>query len=321
MAREYPMGLATREAYGQTLVKLGHEDPNVVVLDADLSKSTQTHMFGKEFPERFFNAGICEANMVSMASGLALCGKTPFVSSFSVFLIDKSFDQLRMCVAYPGTNVKVVVSHGGISVGEDGPSQQAIEDIALACSLPGFIVNVPADEVATRALVRRAYERRGPVFMRVGRPKAPIIYAASEQFELGKGKRVEVGDDLTIITCGGLLIESLRARDQIEKEFGLRASVVDMHTIKPLDGDLIVAEAQRTGAVLVVEEALADGALSSAVARCLAERLPTLAAFVTLPDTYAESGTPAQLYDKYGLSARGIAAAARKLLDRKATAK
>jgi len=318
MKYELRMGLPTREAYGKTLVDIGREDPNVVTLDADLSKSTKTALFGKEFPERFFNVGICEANMVSMAAGLALCGKIPFVSSFSVFLIDKAFDQLRMCVAYPRTNVKVVVSHGGISVGEDGPSQQAIEDIALACSLPGFVVAIPADEVATRALVRAAYRHVGPVFMRVGRPKTPIVYAESETFEFGKGKVLLDGTDLAIVTCGQVVSESLRAAEQLERDHGVRATVIDMHTIKPVDGDLLVDAARRTGAVLVAEEAMPDGALSSAVARVLSERWPTPCSFAALPDSYAESGTPAQLYDKCGLSAAGIATAALTLTERKA---
>lgn len=317
MTYELPMGMATRDAYGKELVLLGREDPDVVVLDADLSKSTKSGLFCKEFPERFFNAGICEANMVSMASGLALCGKIPFISSFAVFMMAKGFDQLRMCVAYPRTNVKVVVSHGGISIGEDGPSQQSIEDIALACSLPGFIVNVPADEVATRALVRAAHAHRGPVFMRVGRPKTPIIYGAGEKFEFGKGKTLLTGNDLAIVTCGGLVAESIRAADRLEREDGIRATVIDMHTVKPLDTDLLIAAARRTGAVLVAEEALADGGLCSAVARCLGENIPTPVGFVSIPDTYAESATPAQLYEKYGLSTPHIAAAARNLVKRK----
>ncbi len=320
MTYDLRMGMATRDAYGKMLVEIGREDPNVVALDADLSKSTKTALFGKEFPGRFFNAGICEANMVSMAAGLASCGKIPFISSFSVFLMNKGFDQLRMCVAYPGNNVKVIVSHGGISIGEDGPSQQSIEDIALACSLPGFIVNVPADEVATRALVRAAHAHRGPVFMRVGRPKTPIVYDEGEPFEFGKGKTLITGDDLAIVTCGGLVAEAIRAADALERIHSLYATVIDMHTIKPLDIELLVSAAKRTRAVIVAEEALPDGGLCSAVARCLAEHCPTPIAFVALPDAYAESGTPAQLLEKYGLNSKGIEAAALRLAKRKASA-
>lgn len=317
MKYQLPMGMATRDAYGMELVALGKEDARVVVLDADLSKSTKTSLFGKAHPARFFNAGICEANMVSMAAGLALSGKIPFISSFSVFLMAKGFDQLRMGVAYPNVNVKVVVSHGGISIGEDGPSQQSIEDIALACSLPGFIVNVPADEVATRALVRAAHAHNGPLFMRVGRPKTPIIYAASERFELGKGRILYDGHDLAIVTNGGLVAESIRAVEQLDREDGLKATLIDMHTVKPLDADLLLTAARRTGAVLVVEEALPDGGLCSAVARTLAERLPTPIGFVALPDRYAESATPAELLDRYGLTTPHIVTAARKLVARK----
>lgn len=317
LKHELSMGMATRDAYGKELVALGKQDPNVVVLDADLSKSTKTALFGKAFPQRFFNVGICEANMVSMAAGLALSGKIPFISSFAVFLMAKGFDQLRMCVAYPHTNVKVVVSHGGISIGEDGPSQQSIEDIALACSLPGFIVNVPADEVAMRSLLRAAHAHVGPVFMRAGRPKTPIIYREGEAFELGKGKVLTHGEDLAIVTYGGLVAEAIRAAERLEHESSIRTTVIDMHTIKPLDGELLREIAARTGAVLVAEEALADGGLASTVARWLGENLPTPLAIVSIPDTYAESATPAQLYEKYGLSAPSIVEAARKLVARK----
>src|SRR5947209_7443047 len=212
------MGVATREAYGQALAELGKTNPNVVVLDADLAKSTYSAKFEKQFPERFFTCGIAEANMVGIASGLALSGKIPFASSFAVFLCDKGYDQLRMCVAYPQVNAKFCGSHGGISIGEDGPSQQSVEDFALMCALPGFVVLVPSDEFCARALVHRMAEHVGPVYMRTGRPKAQIIYNAEDHFEIGKAKQHGDGRDVAIVACGLEVGYALQAQAQLEDE-------------------------------------------------------------------------------------------------------
>jgi transketolase len=314
---ELKMGMATRDAYGKALVEAGRANPNIVVLDADLSKSTKTNIFAKEFPERFIECGIAEANMVGIAGGLAAAGKIPFVSSFACFLMDKAFDQLRIAVAYPKWNVKVVTTHGGISIGEDGPSQQSVEDYALACALPGFVVASPADETSARALVLRAVEHQGPVYIRTGRPKVPIVYAdKNESFEFGKAKLLIEGRDLTLISCGVTVAECLKAAMQLA-ESGVSARVVDMHTIKPLDREAVAVAACETGAILSVEEHLLDGGLGSQVARAVAELAPVPMEFVGINDTYAESGTPEELLEKYGLTAPHIAAAAQRLLRRK----
>jgi transketolase len=313
---ELKMGMATREAFGKTLAKLGAENPDIVVCDADLSKSTYTSFFAKDFPDRFFECGIAEANMVSIGAGLALAGKIPFVSSFSVFALNKGFEQLRVCAAYPSSNLKVVGTHSGISIGEDGPSQMSIEDLGLACSLPGFTVFSPADEVATAALVRIAAEIKGPVFLRAGRMKTAIVYQPGQAFTAGKAIELIEGSDVTIIATGLLVAEAIRAAETLESE-GIAARVIDMHTIKPLDRDAIARAATETGAIVVAEEHLADGGLGVRVAQVVAETNPCIMEFVGIQNTYAESGTPEQLLDKYGLVARDVAAAVRRALARK----
>lgn len=310
------LGCATRDAYGQALVELGRRDPRIVVLDGDLSSSTRTALFAKEFPDRFFNVGISEANMVGMAGGLAHSGKVPFVSSFACFVACKAYDQLRMAVAVPHWNVKIVASHGGISVGEDGVSQQSVEDLALMTSLPGFTVVVPADEHATRALVRAAAEMDGPVYIRTGRPKAPIVHPPTGSFSLGRGVLLREGRDATIVANGLMVYEALAAAEMLESG-GASAAVVDMHTVKPLDEELLARQAKRTGAVVTAEEHQIWGGLGSAVARALALKHPVPMEFVAIQDTYAESGKPEELFDKYGLTARHIVQAARRLLQRK----
>jgi transketolase len=313
---ELKMGVATREAYGQALVELGKSNPNVVVLDADLAKSTFSAKFQKEFPDRFFTCGIAEANMVSMASGLALSGKLPFASSFAVFLCDKGYDQLRMCVAYPGVNAKFVGSHGGISIGEDGPSQQAVEDYALMCALAGFVVLNPSDEFCARALVHRMAEHVGPVYMRTGRPKAQIIYGPDDTFAIGKAKQHGSGRDVAIIACGLEVGYALQAQAQLAGE-GIHARVLDMHTIKPVDETAIALAANECGAIVTAEEHLLDGGLGSQVARAVAKSHPVPMEFVGIQNTYAESATPDQLMEKYGLTAPFIVKAARQAVQRK----
>ncbi len=313
---ELKMGAATREAYGQALVELGRSNPNVVALDADLAKSTYSAKFGKEFPERFFTIGIAEANMVGMAGGLALTGKIPFASSFAVFLMDKGYDQLRMSVAYPRVNAKFVGSHGGISIGEDGPSQMAVEDIALACGLAGFVVLVPSDEFCARALVHRMAEWQGPCYMRTGRPKAPVIYSPQDTFAIGKAKRHGDGRDVAIVACGLEVAYALQAQAQLRQE-GIAARVLDMHTIKPLDEEAVAQAARECGALVTAEEHLLDGGLGAQVAKAVAKSHPAPMEFVGVQDTYAESGTPDQLMEKYGLTAPSIVAAAKKAVARK----
>ena len=316
MIRERKLGAATRDAYGKVLVELGKKNPNIVVLDGDLSKSTKTELFGKTFPERFFNVGIAEANLVGIASGLAASGKIPFVSSFACFVVCKGYDQLRMAVAFSELNVKVVASHGGISVGEDGASQQSIEDLALAASLPHFVVMVPADEAATNALIPKVADHPGPVYVRTCRPKTPIVYGSNATFEIGKGNKLRDGKDVAIFALGLLVFEALVASDQLA-ERGVEASVIDLHTIKPIDRDLIVREAKRTGAIVTCEEHQIYGGLGSVVSEVVAQEFPVPMEFIAIHDTYAESGTGEELLDRYGLTAPHIVKAIEQVLKRK----
>jgi transketolase len=313
---ELKLGPATREAFGQALVQLGRENKDIVACDADLAKSTMTVYFEKEFPERFFSFGIAEADMMATAAGMAMAGKIPFAASFSVFAMNKGFEQLRACVAYPRVNVKVVGTHSGISIGEDGPSQMSVEEIGLACSLVGFVVIAPADETSTKALVRQAAAYNGPVFIRCGRMKTAIVYGADQVFEIGKAIQVVEGSDVTIVANGLMVAQSILAAETLESE-GVSARVLDMHTAKPLDRAAIQKAAAETGALVVAEEHLIDGGLGVRVAQAVAETHPCPMEFVGLHDTYAESGEPEQLLKKYGLMASDVAAAARKVLARK----
>ena len=314
---ELKKGAATRKAFGDALLELARKDDRVVVCDADLSKSTMTYGFSQEFPERFFSCGIAEANMVGIGAGLAAAGKVAFVSSFSCFLLNKGFEQLRVAVAYPGVkNFIAVGTHSGISIGEDGPSQMSVEDLSLACALPGFIVLAPADEVAMRVMVPLVAAHGGPAFIRAGRPNVPIVYSEGQHFEIGKAVRLTDGSDVTIIAMGLMVAEAIRAQETLAAE-GLSARVLDMHTIKPLDRDAIATAAAETGAIVVAEEHLADSGLGVRVAQVVAETQPAVMEFVGVQNTYAESGTPAGLLEKYGLVAANVAAAARKAVSRK----
>jgi transketolase len=312
---ELKPGMATRDAFGKALVELARENPAIWAVDADLSKSTMMHYFAKEFPERFVSCGIAEANMVGVAAGLAASGKIPFAASFSCFIVNKGFEQLRVAVAYPNFNVKIVGTHSGISIGEDGPSQMSIEEISLACSLPGFVVVAPADEVATKALVRAAAAHAGPVFLRTGRPKAPVIYPTEQKFEIGKAIEVVAGTDASIITNGLMLSEAIRAGEMLEAE-RISTRVIDMHTVKPLDRDAIRRAAMETGAIVVAEEHLVDSGLGVRIAQVVAELEPCPMEFIGLTK-YAESGSPDGLLDAYGLRAPRLAEAVRKVLARK----
>jgi transketolase len=309
------LGKATRDAYGEALRDLGGEHQDIVVLDADLAKSTKSVMFADAFPDRFLNVGIQEANMVGMAGGMASSGKVPFISSFACFVILKGFDQLRMAVSYPRLNVKVAGSHGGISCGEDGASQQAVEDVALACSLPHFVVCVPCDEHQMRAAVKAAYAHDGPVYIRSGRPKAPLIFDREpSDFRFGKATRLREGSDLTIIANGLLTGAALVAHERLKAD-GISARVVDMATIKPLDEDEVLAAARETGGIVVAEEHLLHGGLGSVVAQAVCRLHPARMEFVGLDDTYAESGEPEALMRKYGLTSDEVTAAARRIVD------
>jgi transketolase len=313
---ELKLGVATREAFGQALVEAGRQNKNVMALDADLSKSTYTHFFAKEFPDRFVECGIAEADMIAIAAGLASSGKIPFAASFSCFAMNKGFEQMRVTIAFPNVNVKVVGTHSGISIGEDGPSQMSIEDLGLACSLPGFTVLSPADEVAMRALVHASVAHVGPVFIRAGRPKAAIVHAADQKFQIGKSIQLTDGKDLTIMAHGLLVAEAIRAQESLEPE-GISARVIDMYSIKPLDRDAIERAASDTRAIVVAEEHLVATGLGVRVAQVVAETRPCAMEFVGIQDTYAESGSPEELMKKYGLVAANIVMAARRVLSRK----
>ena len=311
------LGKATRDAYGDTLKELGSQHTDIVVLDADLAKSTKSAGFGEAFPDRFWNVGIQEANMVGMAGGFASSGKTPFISSFAAFVILKGFDQLRMAVSYPRLNVKVIGSHGGISIGEDGASQQSVEDVGLACSLPHFVVCVPSDEHQMRAVVKAAYAHDGPVYIRSGRPKAPLIYDAEPRdFRFGKATRVREGSDVTVIANGLMVGAGIVAHEKLAAE-GIKVRVVDMATVKPLDEDEVRAAAQDTGAIVAAEEHLVHGGLGARVAQAVVASHPVPMEFVGLNDTYAESGDPEALMRKYGLTAEEVIAAVRRVVGRK----
>lgn len=314
--RERKMGAATRDAYGEALVELGARDPRVVVLDADLSKSTKSGGFAKKFPARFLNVGIAEANMVGMAAGLASTGLVPFAHSFASFLMCKTFDQLRMGVANPRVNAKFVGSHGGVSLGEDGASQMAVEDVALGCALPNFQVLVPADGAATRALTFAIAAHDGPVFMRTGRPKAPVVYGADTTFPLGGSHLLQEGRDLTIVANGLLVFEALQAAD-LAADLGLSVGVLDCYSVKPLDEAAIEQAARTSGALLVAEEHLTIGGLGAMVAQAAARRCPVPMDFVGVEDRYGESGTPEALLQHFGLTAPHLLERLQALVARK----
>ena len=313
---ELKIGPATREGFGRALVALGRENDQVVVCDADLSKSTFTHLFAKEFPDRFVSCGIAEANMVAIAAGLAASGKIAFAASFSAFVLNKGFEQLRVTAAYPNVPVKIVGTHSGISIGEDGPSQMSIEDLALACSLPGFVVVSPADDVSMFELVKTLAYHPAPCFIRAGRAKAAVIYTDGDKFTIGGSKTLTEGHDLTIIAHGLMVAEAIRASETLETE-GISARVIDMYSIKPHDVEAVEKAAKETGAIVVAEEHLADGGLGVRIAQTVASTTPCAMEFVGIQNRYAESGTPEGILDKYGLIARDVISAARKVLSRK----
>lgn len=298
--------IATRESYGNALVECGKENPNLVVLDADLAEATKTSIFKKAFPERHIDCGIAECNMVGIAAGLASTGKIPFVSSFAMFAAGRAFEQIRNSVAYPHLNVKIGATHAGISVGEDGATHQCNEDIALMRAVPGMVVINPADDVEAKAAVRAAIEHNGPVYLRFGRLATPVINDRPDyKFELGKGVVLREGKDVTIVATGLCVSESLAAAEKLEAD-GISAKVINIHTIKPLDEELIVAAAKETGKVVTVEEHSVIGGLGSAVCDCLCEKAPTPVMKIGVNDVFGESGPAVKLIAKYGLDAESI---------------
>lgn len=298
--------IATRESYGNALVELGKEHENLVVLDADLAEATKTGIFKKQFPERHIDCGIAESNMIGVAAGLAATGKVPFASTFAMFAAGRAFEQVRNSVGYPHLNVKIGATHAGISVGEDGATHQCNEDIALMRTIPGMIVINPSDDIEARAAVKAAYELDGPVYLRFGRLAVPVINDRPDyKFEIGKGVLLKEGKDVTIVATGLCVSESLAAAEKLAAE-GIDAEVINIHTIKPLDDELIAASAKKTGKVVTVEEHSVIGGLGSAVCNCLCEKAPTPVCKIGVNDVFGESGPAVKLIEKYGLDANGI---------------
>jgi transketolase len=299
------LGKSTREAFGLTLAQLGEKYPDIVVFDGDVHNSTRTEHFAKKFPQRFFNVGIAESDLVSMASGAAASGKRAWAASFACFLLCNAYDQLRMSVAFPCLDVKVVGTHAGISIGEDGPSQMGIEDVSLACSLPNFTVVVPADEPSMMEAAGALAQIQTPAYLRAGRPNVPIVYPDGCAFRLGKAIQLREGKDVTIIANGIMVAAALEAAEQLAGQ-GVQARVLDMHTVKPCDDAAIRAAARETGGIVVAEEHLLHGGLGSVVAMSAARQHSVPMRFVGLRDTFAESGKPEELLAKYGLTAAHI---------------
>lgn len=298
--------IATRESYGNALAELGKEHPEVVVLDADLAGATKTGVFKKAFPERHIDCGIAECNMMGIAAGLSTTGKVPFASTFAMFAAGRAFEQVRNSIGYPKLNVKIGATHAGISVGEDGATHQCNEDIALMRTIPGMVVINPSDDVEAKAAVKAAYEHQGPVYMRFGRLAVPVINDNPDyKFELGKGVVLREGKDVTIIATGLCVAESLAAAEKLAAE-GVEAKVINIHTIKPLDEELVVAAAKETGKVVTVEEHSIIGGLGSAVCDALSAQAPTPVLKIGVMDTFGESGPAAELIKKYGLDAESI---------------
>jgi transketolase len=308
--------IATRDAYGEVLVELGAENENVVVLDADLSGSTKTAGFAGKFPERFFNMGIAEANMIGTAAGLAAAGKIPFASTFAIFAVGRAWEQVRQSVAYPKANVKIVATHSGITVGEDGGSHQSIEDIAIMRAVPNMTVIVPADGIETKLAIRAAAAYKGPVYVRLGRNKVPTIFAADYRFAIGKGCLLRDGSDLTFIGTGLMTAQALAAAELLQQQ-GISARVLHIATVKPLDEELIIAAACDTGAVVTAEEHSIVGGLGGAVAELLSERCPVPLVRVGIKDRFGLSGKAEELLKYFGLMPENLVEAAKEVLQKK----
>lgn len=297
--------IATRESYGNALVELAKEHDDLVVLDADLAAATKTGIFKKEFPDRHIDCGIAEANMMGIAAGLSTCGKVPFASTFAMFAAGRAYEQIRNTIGYPHLNVKIGATHAGISVGEDGATHQCNEDIALMRTIPGMTIINPCDDIEAKAAVKAAYEMEGPVYLRFGRLAAPVINKEDYKFELGKGVLLREGKDLTIVATGLMVSAALEAAEKLSAD-GVDAEVINIHTIKPLDEEIIVESAKKTGKVVTVEEHSVIGGLGSAVCDALSEKLPTPVTKLGVNDIYGHSGPAVELLKEFGLDGEGI---------------
>lgn len=304
--------IATRQAYGQVLVELGEKYDNLVVMDADLSKSTMTADFGKTFPERFFNMGIAEQNLYGSATGLAMSGKIVCASTFAMFAAGRAFEIIRNSIGYPHANVKICATHAGITVGEDGASHQTFEDIALMRTIPGMTVINPGDAVSAKELMRQAVAFQGPAYVRLGRAAVPVLYDANSKIEIGKGNCLREGNDYTIIATGILVTEAVMAAETLAAE-GIDVRVIDMHTIKPIDQEIIIKAAKETKGIVTAEEHSVIGGLGAAVAEVVCQHAPVKMAMVGQKDTFGESGKPDELKKKYGMTADDIVAAVKSL--------
>lgn len=307
--------MATRQAYGEVLVELGHELENLVVMDADLSKSTMTAEFGKVFPERFINMGIAEQNLYGAATGMAISGKVVCASTFAMFATGRAFEIVRNSIGYTGANVKICATHAGITVGEDGASHQTFEDMALMRTIPGMTVVNPCDCVSAKKLIRQAVAMDGPVYVRLGRAPVPNFYTPEDDIQLGKGKCIREGKDLTVIATGIMVSEAMMAAEQLKEE-GLDVRVVDINTIKPIDQEIIVKAAKETGRIVTAEEHSIIGGLGSAVAEVVVRECPVPMEMVGQLDTFGESGKPDQLKEKYGMDAPAVVRACKKIMER-----
>ncbi|MBE5881385.1 MAG: transketolase family protein [Lachnospiraceae bacterium] len=306
--------IATRESYGNALVACAEDFPDLVVLDADLAGATKTGTFQKAYPDRFIDCGIAECNMTGIAAGLATCGKIPFISSFAMFAAGRNFEQVRNSIGYPHLNVKIGATHAGITVGEDGATHQCNEDVALMRTIPGMTVIVPSDDIEAKAAVRAALEIEGPVYLRFGRAAVPVINERDDyKFEVGKGVLLREGKDVTIIASGICVESALGAAEKLAAD-GIDAEVINIHTIKPLDEELVLASAKKTGKVVTVEEHSVIGGLGSAVCDVLSEKAPTKVCKIGVYDRFGESGPAAALVEKYGLDAQGVYAKTKEFL-------
>lgn len=305
--------IATRQSYGEALVEIGATNPDLVVMDADLSGSTKTGMFAKAYPERFFNMGIAENGLYATAAGIALSGKVVCASTFAMFAAGRSYEIIRNSIGYTKANVKICATHAGITVGEDGASHQTFEDLALMREIPGMTVINPSDDVSAKKLLKAAVDMYGPCYLRFGRASVPVIYKEDDVLEIGKGNQIREGKDVTIIATGIMVADAMDAAEALAAD-GIDARVIDMHTIKPIDKDIIIKAAEETGSIVTVEEHSVIGGLGAAVAEVIVQNCPVKMAMVGQQDTYGESGTPAELKKKYGMTAEDIVAATKNLL-------
>ncbi|MBU5438497.1 transketolase family protein [Tissierella sp. MSJ-40] len=307
--------IATRDAYGEALKELGNINKDVVVLDADLSGSTKTSVFKKSFPERFFNVGIAEQNLIGTAAGLATTGKIPFASTFAMFATGRAFEIIRNSVCYPKLNVKIAATHAGLTVGEDGATHQALEDLSIMRTLPNMIVLNPADAVEAKQCIFKAAEHNGPVYIRLGRSKVPVIFDENYKFEIGKGVELKEGNDVTIIATGVMVEKALLAHEELLKE-GIKARVINMASIKPIDEEIIIKAAKETKGIVTVEEHSIIGGLGSAVSEVVVENYPTHVVRIGTEDTFGQSGDGDELLEKYGLNIKNIVAKAKEILSK-----